>query len=407
MLRLGFANKVQSQAKTHSPRGANFMSTFHLISPMPKHRSGRPRTSFRAGIAIGVMSLSAAIVFPSLAAAAVRSHTGLTPLQKGLKYYRGKTLTLVSDVSVGGAGDLYNRVIAPAMGQYLHATINVENISAGNGIAGQDQVAASTPNGLMFVNNTATTNMSYVLENTKGVNFNLEREAFIGATPGSTTMLVSSPSSPITTFEQLLTLPTAASPATFCTNSSGTALLTIELLVRAFNIPARLVTGFPTPAALLQGFEQGDCELTSQPLSTLTSLLSGHQARPLASPVAPTRANPLYSYAQGVPTFAQEVAKHSAKAHLAKASQQVLLSILKNSIYVTFAPSKTPIDELDALRAAFQWAQTNKGINYSTMKAGFGGGFISATAAKQNYVDGLASLKPYISLLGLSATPSV
>ena len=109
----------------------------------------------------------------------------MTPTQKGLKYYRGRTITWVAPSAAGAPYDTLARAIAPAMGAYLHATVNVEDISAGNGIAGQDIVAASPPTGLEFTMLGMVTDIAYGFEDTPGVNFNLEREGFIGVNGGA------------------------------------------------------------------------------------------------------------------------------------------------------------------------------------------------------------------------------
>ena len=90
------------------------------------------------------------------ASAAVNEHgtaakAPLTPLQKGLKFYAGKTLTWVAPTSAGSTFDVSIRIIAPYVAKYLGASaVNVFDDSGGNSITGSDYLAAQPPTGLVF-----------------------------------------------------------------------------------------------------------------------------------------------------------------------------------------------------------------------------------------------------------------
>ncbi|HVB06465.1 MAG TPA: hypothetical protein VNF07_09515, partial [Acidimicrobiales bacterium] len=132
----------------------------------------------------------------------------LTPLQKGLNFYKGKTVTFIIPSSVGGSVDQLGRDLSVAMGQYLGATFNVENIPTGNLIPGQDALAASKPDGLTIGEGNIPADILDQLTNAfKGVNFNIAREAFIGSTPPSPNVIVASTKSSIASFKSLLSLP--------------------------------------------------------------------------------------------------------------------------------------------------------------------------------------------------------
>ena len=67
-------------------------------------------------------------------------------LCRGLRYYRGKTVTFVAGGLPGGSFDALARVIAPELQMYLGATVNVTNIASS--ATAQGSVEAATPNGL-------------------------------------------------------------------------------------------------------------------------------------------------------------------------------------------------------------------------------------------------------------------
>src|SRR5665213_3433289 len=113
---------------------------------MPGTRSSRLTNVRRAarGVTIG----ASAVGLMSLPAGASAQPTRLSPLARGLSYYHGKTVTLVAPDSPGGGFDQWARLLQPALSAYLHASVNVANIPAGNTVAGQDTVAKAAPNGL-------------------------------------------------------------------------------------------------------------------------------------------------------------------------------------------------------------------------------------------------------------------
>ncbi len=83
------------------------------------------------------------LLLPAVGSAASTTAKQPTALQKGLAFYKGKTVTFIIPSAVGGSVDQLGRDVGAEMGQYLHATFNYENIPTGNLIPGQDTLAAS------------------------------------------------------------------------------------------------------------------------------------------------------------------------------------------------------------------------------------------------------------------------
>jgi tripartite-type tricarboxylate transporter receptor subunit TctC len=71
-------------------------------------------------------------------------------------FYRGKTVRLVVGYGPGGGYDLYARLIAPAIGRALSATVVVVNQPGAGGLTALDRVYRAEPDGLtiMIVNGT-------------------------------------------------------------------------------------------------------------------------------------------------------------------------------------------------------------------------------------------------------------
>ena len=100
---------------------------------------------------IGAHRAAAVSAFPSIAQATARpgdATAAKTLLQKGLAFYQGKTLSWFVGGSIGGGDQVFALALAPAMGQYLHATVAVTAIPAGGGVAGADQANAAKSDGL-------------------------------------------------------------------------------------------------------------------------------------------------------------------------------------------------------------------------------------------------------------------
>lgn len=332
------------------------------------------------GIAFAVLGLlTGPVAASSFAPAKTR-----TPLQRGLAFYKGSTITIVSG-TVGGGTDLADRALAPLLASYLHAAaVNVLNAGSAGGIPGQDALAAATPNGLTIGGVNAGSAAAATFTHTPGYNFNLERLSWIASNGPTPVILVAAASSPYTSYASLIN----ASPApTLLTVNSGTSTADVQMLLGLLKPHVQLITAYASATAVLSGFQRGDGPLAILQYSSAESLMSSGFARPIAITAIPPLGTLDRKYVVSTPTFAglvkQYLPKNASKTQLNAA--QVFDTFVK-STFPLVTQTKVPADRLVALRAAVVWAYKQPAFKVAALAAGDGWPYVDPVKAKAAYV---------------------
>jgi tripartite-type tricarboxylate transporter receptor subunit TctC len=197
------------------------------------------RARNRAGALVVCTALLAILGFaaPTVSASVTSAKT---PLEQGMSFYKGQTLTLVAPTATGSQFDTEVRVIAPLMGTYLHATVNVED--AGSSVAGANTLVADNPNGLTFGFVSPTGSFTDQVFDVPGYNFNPERLPFLGGPVGTPQMIVGYKGSPYSDFQKLLTA-TAADPIKWLGNITPGGDLPDVLFAKAFGLHVQFING--------------------------------------------------------------------------------------------------------------------------------------------------------------------
>lgn len=279
---------------------------------------------------IGFLVLSSAAIMGVVGAtnwpAEASTHTAnsRTANSKGLSFYRGKTITLIQPGGIGGTFDSEAIIIAPYLAQYLHATVNIQSITTGNTIPGQDALAAASPDGLTIGMLNPLNDASLVLTNTPGLNFNPAREAYVASNASTAYVFVSSPSSPYTSFASVKN---STSPLSMITVTSGSSYTMQRTLMGVLGINIHWITGYANIPALTSGFLRGDAPLVMTALTTLGPLIANGQARALAVNVMPPPGTLYRNDLSGIPTIVQLLKKYPARTKLQKTQQTALLAM--------------------------------------------------------------------------------
>lgn len=269
-----------------------------------------------------------------------------------LAYFKGKTITLIAPDGPGGDYDLYARILAPAFGQYLGATVNVENVPGGGTIVGGNQIASAAPNGLTLGLFSVGGDEASVIEHHPGQNFTLTNLSWIGQPGTSPSVFLTQPNSGVTSFAQLLTTKT---PINVLDIRNGTGDMLDRVVLGAFGIPNKLLTGFTSVATLKQGFLAHDGQFLFENLPPFKALIQGNQAKPLL--VTSPAVGVLSGLVTGVPTLNSELSKVSlSTAQQAAVKEAVSLATLA---FDMGGPPGIPAARLTVLRDAFNAAVTN------------------------------------------------
>ncbi|MBO0822675.1 MAG: hypothetical protein J2P27_02320, partial [Actinobacteria bacterium] len=228
-------------------------------------RGGFKSPLVQAGFAVVMIGLLAAC-----GKASGSSQGGTSSLQSGLAFYKGKTVTFISPDKPGGQSDVIMREIAPVVAKYLHATVQVTNVTSGGTIPGQDQAAAAKADGLTVGVLHVSKDISGEASGSASVNFPLTSVIALGSTPAPQNLLVASPSSKYKTIQDLLT---ATSPVPILT-TGGSGAASLKAMFAAYGDKnVKILTGYGSSADLVQGFLRGDGPVTDTAASPLASVV--------------------------------------------------------------------------------------------------------------------------------------
>lgn len=315
-------------------------------------------------------------------------------LAAGLKYFKGKTITMIAPDKPGGGFDNWARTTAPYMAQYLHATINVENIPAGNTIVGQNTLASSKANGLTIGWLNVVEDVSEKAAGIKGLTFDPTQLSLIGSTPPIPVVVITTPSSPYTSFASLVSAP---GPVKALTQTKGSTALIERVIFAGFGANVKYIAGYESSADLKAGFQRGDGVTSLDNISAFGPLITGHAARPvLVSSTVPSSSS-LYSALSGVTTLSQFEQSHPPKGNAGQALKAVLALYTYNTTLA--AAAGTPPDELAALQAAMKSAMQNPAAQKQAQTVHLTAGYESPQAAlsAMKTAENAASLiKPYV-----------
>ena len=197
----------------------------------------------------------------AVAAASLACATGCTigsPTEPaeggGCAALEGETITLVVPFSPGGGFDTAARIVADPLGEELNAQVIVENRPGAGGLLAINRLVNGPADGTQIAIMNGTGAAASVLGEADGADFALTDLAFIGRVATENTVLVRAPDGAHRTWEDVL----AATDFRFgSTGPGGADYVTATVLIEAFDLNGRIVTGFPGQSeaqlALLQG----------------------------------------------------------------------------------------------------------------------------------------------------------
>jgi tripartite-type tricarboxylate transporter receptor subunit TctC len=332
-----------------------------------------------------------------------RDEASASTLSRGLRFYRGKTITYIVPAAAGSQSDEFGREVTPLIGDYLHATVDVIDVAAGGQIAGSDEIAHAAPNGLTFGSLAATSAISDAITNTPGFNFNPERLPFIGSTGPINSVWVASKNSPYTSWRSLFNA-TPADPVVTLTESSGALLLNTQAVFASFGISYHLITGYSNSTSILAGFVRGDGPETVLPITVGMPEVIAGVATPLllGSPIS--KKSPEAKYLSGVPTVAELGSEYASelKTPHEKAVYKAYQSLSAANGQLVATAVGTPAPQIAALSAALKWALTRPSTQTFDLDNLLSTAYLSGPAAKVLYTSALKESK----VLAPYATPA-
>ena len=312
-----------------------------------------------------------------------------------MSYFNGKTITFIAPDKPGGSFDEWSRLLAPVMAQYLHATVNVENVPPGNTIVGQNQLAASSADGLTIGWLNVGEDVADAVKGSGGINFSLSKMSVVGAPGFGQMVLVAEPNSSYKTFAQLQQ---ASSQVTSLDVTKGTGDTVERVLLGAYGINAKIITGYESSKDLAAGFLRGDGQIAEEELAVFQNAIVAGKALPLwVSEPVPAQ-NPAYAQMKDVPTLAQLEQSSPPQGQQQASAIKVLQSITQVA-QVVAAPPGVAAGRLAALQAAMKYAMSQASVQAQALKESLVPTFYDAqqtTQALQTDQQDAQSLAPYL-----------
>jgi tripartite-type tricarboxylate transporter receptor subunit TctC len=339
-----------------------------------------------------------ALVISACASGSTKSDSATTSSAPDLSYFKGKTITMIAPDSPGGSFDQWSRLIAPAMGTYLHATVNVENIPPGNTVVGQNTLASAQPNGLTIGWLNAIEDVSFgITGGSSGLTFSPVKEDMIAAPGQNITVWVSDPSSQYTSWKSIVD---SKSPVSTLDVTSGTANLYLRALYGAYGVNAKIITGYESSKLLAAGFLRHDAPVAEEEFTVFSDAISAHEARPVLITTAASASDPGTKSLLKVPSIAQMAKEFPPKTATERAALAEVVALVNLPGNILSAPKGTPAGEVAALEAAAKYALTRSSVEQQADTEGLTPGYTSGAACQAGYKAAQAHinvLKPFMS----------
>ena len=290
----------------------------------------------------------------------------------GISYFKGKTITFIAPDKPGAQDDALMRAVSAGMAKYLQCSVKVTNIPQGNTMPGQDAAASSAPNGLTIGYLNVASDLDAKASGKPSVNFSVTSVQLLGSPSAPLNVMVSSPSSSYKTIESIIS---SKNTVDILEPTSGGATTAVKLLIAAYGINAKIVTGYANSGALVQGFLRGDGPVTDTAEKPLMSAISSGKALPVLQLGSADTSSPIKVNLENVPTLQQLDSQDSPTTAEGKQIITALINYRSIPQQWLYVPAKTPSSVVDVLRkalqAAFQMASVKKTLTKLALPTGF------------------------------------
>ena len=303
------------------------------------------------------------------------------PVTADTAYYKGKTVNWDVPDPPGTGFYTTATILAPVVGKALGATVNIVSIPAGGTIAGQDQAATASADGLTFGSLNVSTDVANAATKQPNINFDITKVPVIAGLPINPEVFVVSPSSPYSTWDALV----KAAPTTKSVTVPGSNEVIEKGLYGAWGIKAKMITGYEAVPDEVAGFLRGDAALGANSTTSFASSIAAGKAKPLlvTAPILPGTSG--YDQLKDVPTIASELKSNPPKTPEAVKAVQAMEALFGqtavNQVY--FCPVGTSPARVAALTAAFKTATADPAVQAAFIKANLTPGYLSPAQSTQ------------------------
>jgi tripartite-type tricarboxylate transporter receptor subunit TctC len=301
-------------------------------------------------------------------------------------FYKGKTITNIVEQAPGGSYYTTSAILDPLIAKYLHASVALVTNASGDTLVGQDQIAASSKDGLTFGTMALPTDVYNNLANLPSVNFPIQSQGVLGGiTRGVFVYVACTAGKPaFSSWDQILA---GKGSFSYLTTSGGGNEEYGQLLFGSYNLPAKMLTGYSSTPLAITGCQRGDGSVASSPVASFTpkQFASGQVKPVLVSGPGPT-SSAYYPYLKNIPTLDQLTAKQPPTTAAGKAAFNYLQSVVGETApnQTFFAPAGTPPARVAALAAAVKWAMAQPAAQKALISNGLSTQWLTAAQIQQD-----------------------
>lgn len=349
-----------------------------------------------------VSPVSAAINHPNQAQQSVKVCHAANGLRvtnvdvcRGLAFYKGKTMTFIDIGSIGGPFDAPGIAITPFLQQYLGVTVNISPFPSGNSIPGQDFLAHATPDGLTFGMLNPLNDVSDILLNTPGINFNPERLAYLVQSGVNASPLIAAQNSGYTNFSQVVSA-SKNGTLTMLTQNTGTLNTILRTWMGVLGVHPHYISGYAKLADEVTGLVRGDGPIGQFDLSLACPLLQSGKAVVLATTIVPPVGTNCRKYLTGVPTLKSLEKQYPPKTKKTKTEWSTLLALFSVTGNPMVTQTSVASFKINTLRAAIQWSFAQPSFKTTMFNFGQNPTYGNPVKAKQSYLTALTLGKSVI-----------
>lgn len=275
-------------------------------------------------------------------------------------FYQGKTLTIVVSSSAGGGHDQWARLVAPYLKKYLRlAEVKVIDQPGGGGLIADNAVYKDKANGLTI--EVAKPGAVFAqMFNNPDVHYDASRWTVFGAVNYAPYLFLAHHYGPYKTFTDLRN--THRTVVALATGRGSTSYQIPNIVLSAFGIPHKMVSGFKGQHGLVGTFLTGNGDMFGTTPHRLKSL--GARARALIF----ISNKALKGYSE-VPTLLQEANKAGLKG--SKKTAMIALSNLMFTDVWFVGPPGVPASRVYAVEAAFRRATKSQSFRTKAKNENF------------------------------------
>ncbi len=192
----------------------------------------------------------------SLVAGAMVTLGGVAQAETAAEFYKGKSIKWIVPYKPGGGYDEYSRLLAPYMGKYTGARVDIVNMPGAGGMKGANEIFDSPPDGLTvgIINGSAM--VTNELSEIEGATYKVADYNFLGRIVADLRVMIVGTNSPYKTFDDVMA--SKNDVIIGATGLGGSTYVDAVITGPAFGVKQRVVHGFNSSSDIRQAMLRGD-----------------------------------------------------------------------------------------------------------------------------------------------------